>query len=311
MAGLASGSVSAQADVAGYRALVGQDLRLATIGYKLVSASAPFCQTLERNPGWVLHDEMQYPDPDAARTALNFRQPVAVAAVVAGGPADQAGVKAGDGLSGLNGRYWAWQKQTRQRKNSLRIELVQSDISEALASDQAVEIILETDSGRKLIRLNPTPACSSRFWVDTRSKLDAGADGENVRVTEGLMEFAKDDDELAAAVAHELSHNLLNHRKQLASSGRSTANILATEIEADQLSIWLLANAGYDLDAALRFTERFGRKTGLGIFSDGTHLRWQNRIKVMKAEIEAINVSTKVDNLLPPPLLKGKKTDTQ
>lgn len=81
--------------------------------------------------------------------------------------------------------------------------------------------------------------------------------------------------------------------------------MLATEIEADRLSVWLMANAGYDPSAALRFAERYGRKADLGIFSDGTHLRWRNRIKIMKAEIDLIERAEKQNGLLAPPLMIG------
>jgi beta-barrel assembly-enhancing protease len=119
-----------------------------------------------------------------------------------------------------------------------------------------------------------------------------------------LIEFAGDDQELAAAVAHELAHNLLDHRQQLKTK-RRTKSTLVTEIEADRLSVWLMANAGYDPNAALRFAERYGRKTGLGIFSDGTHFRWQKRVKVMQAEIDLMQKAEKQERLLPPPLLIG------
>jgi beta-barrel assembly-enhancing protease len=292
-------------DVAAYRALVAQDLRLAVVSYRLVSANAPFCKQLERNPGWVLHDEQQYPDRETAQAAFGLRLPIAVAAVVPDGAADKAGVRTGDGLAGVNGSLWVWAHETRPRQSSVRIESVQKELRQALAEGPA-ELELETLRGIKRLRLDPPQTCASRFWVDASSKLDAGTDGDGVRVTEGLMAFAGNDDgELAAIVAHELSHNLLGHRERLKANGGTKA-VLATEIEADRLSVWLMANAGYDPKAALRFAERYGRKTGLGIFSDGTHLRWRNRVKVMQAEIDVMAKTAKRDGLLPPPLLTGR-----
>ncbi len=64
-----------------------------------------------------------------------------------------------------------------------------------------------------------------------------------------------------------------------------------------------MANAGYDTAVALRFAERYGRKTGLGIFSAGTHLRWKNRQKVMQQEIALIESILDERGLRPPPLL--------
>lgn len=290
--------------VAGYRALVDQDLRLATVGYRMASANTPFCKTRERNPGWVLHDELQYPDRETARAAFGFLMPVAVAAVVPGGPADKQGVKPGDALVAINGTRLNLQDRRNQKATAERIETIQEALRQAMVAAGPVKLAFETANGPKLILLDPPAICASRFWVDTRSNLDAGADGDGVRITEGLMTFtANDDAELSATVAHELSHNLLRHRERLNKVNRRIKEILATEIEADRLSVWLMANAGYDPTAALRFAARFGRKTGLGIFSEGTHLRWKNRIKVMQAEIALMADARKQDGLLPPPLL--------
>lgn len=295
--------------IAAYRALAQQDLRLATISYRLASANAPFCKTLERNPGWVLHDERQYPDREIARAAFGFRQPIAISAIVQGGPASKLGIKPGDGLVASNGRKWAWDDSSRQ--SAKRIESVQDELRETLASGPPLQLTLETESGQKQFNLHPPAICASRFWVDTSPKLDAGADGDGVRITEGLMAFTgQSDGELAAAVAHELSHNLLGHRERLQKAKRRTREVLATEIEADRLSVWLMANAGYDPKAALRFAEHYGRRTGLGIFSEGTHLRWKNRVKVMQAEIDLMAATTKQNGLLPPPLLVGGQTAT-
>ncbi|WP_373476010.1 M48 family metalloprotease [Sphingorhabdus sp.] len=302
---------STSQEASAYQELVRQDARLATIGYRLALANAPFCNKLERSLGWVLHDERQYPNPVAARISLEFRAPISVSAVVPNGPAERGGIKSGDGLLGLNGTYWSWEGEPVRSKSAKRLEKVQNELHQVLASSNAIDLNLMTAAGSKMLQVEPIAVCASRFWVDTSSKLDAGADGENVRISEGLMAFAAKDEELAAAIAHELAHNLLNHRNRLSKIGRKRAHILATEIEADQLSVWLMTNAGYDPAAALRFAERYGRKTGLGIFSESTHLRWKNRVKTMRTEIDILNTASKVNGLSPPPLLPGGSLATR
>lgn len=309
--GAAAPATAAADQVTAYRALVQQDLRLANIGYRLALANAPYCERRERNPGWVIHDEQQYPDREVARAAFVFRTPVAVSALVPGGPADAMGVKAGDGVVGLNDGVFSIHSEVQHKPSAERMETIQKALRAAMAANGPIRVALETAKGQKQITLAPPAICASRFWVDARSKLDAGADGDGVRVTDGLMAFtANDDAELAAVVAHELSHNLLGHRERLNAAKRRTSEILATEIEADRLSVWLMANAGYDPNAALRFAERYGRKTGLGIFSDGTHLRWKSRVKVMGAEIDLMQNAKKQNGLLPPPLLVGDELAT-
>ncbi len=298
--------------IAAYRALGQQDLRLAVISHRLAAANAPFCERRERNPGWVLHDEIQYPDLETARAAFGFRQPISISAVVPGGAADQLGIKAGDGLVAFNDEMLGVEKEVRSKQSAERVENIQRELKQKLATGEPIKLTLDTVGGKRPFNLSPPEVCTSHFWVDARSNLDAGADGDGVRITEGLMTFAGTDDaELAAVVAHELSHNLLGHRKRLKLAKRRKKEVLATEIEADRLSVWLMANAGYDPKAALRFTERHGRKTGLGIFSDGTHLRWKNRLKVMQAEIDLMAATPKQGGLLPPPLLAGGELPTQ
>ena len=291
-------------DIMAYRALAEQDLRLATVGYRLAKGSASFCTRKSRNPGWVVHDKSQYPDPDIAQSAFGFRSAVAVSAVVPGSTAEAIGLKPGDGIIAVNDLTVSGLSFAKNKRASARLETVQNILSDAFDASDPVKITLETANGRKQFALNPAAICASRFWLDTSSRLDAGADGVSVRVTEGLLDFTeKNDSELAAIVAHEMSHNLLGHRQRLATSGKSNKEILATEIEADRLSVWLMANAGYDTAAALRFAERYGRKSGLGIFSAGTHLRWKNRQRVMQQEIARIARVPAEQGLRPPPLL--------
>lgn len=300
-----SAAPAAKADLsAGYRALVEQDLRLATVGYRLAAANAKFCDKKARNPGWVLHDVIQYPDADAARAAFDFRRAVSIAAVVKGGPAERAGVGSGDGLESRDGKAWDWSRANASRVTAERAERVKAELADIWTRQDAIEFGLAGASGVRTVSLAPPAICASDFWVDTKSRLDAGADGQKVRVTLGMMTYAPDNEELAAVVAHEMSHNLLGHRIRLNGVRNNKGKaILATEIEADRLSVWLMANAGYDPQAAIRFWQRYGPKTGLGIFSDGKHLRWKNRIKLMQTEIELMDRSPRRDGLLPPPLL--------
>ncbi len=293
-------------DIAAYRALVAQDLRLATVSYRLASANALFCKNKERNPGWVLHSYREYPDREVAQAAFAFPTPVAIAAVVDDGPAAKAGLREGYGLEDVSGGIW-WGGELQRHVASVElIETVTARMRELFAGPMPVSLKFSPPSqdGVKTFELVPPAICASTFWVDAKSKIDAGADGKGVRVTSGLIEFVPNDAELAAAIAHEFAHNMLGHRERLKAKGGTKA-VLATEIEADRLSVWLMANAGYDPNAALRFAERYGRKTGLGIFSDGTHLRWKNRVKVMQAEINLMAATPKQNGLLPPPLLMG------
>jgi hypothetical protein len=99
------------------------------------------------------------------------------------------------------------------------------------------------------------------------------------------------EDEFAAAVAHELAHNLLRHRAWLDLRGRSRANIRLTEDEADRLVPWLMVNAGYDPGAAVRFLRRWGPGHDGGLFRKRTHSGWDERAAAIAAESPLIEAA--------------------
>jgi len=316
MAAIAGDAPVDPSEVAAYRALIDEDLRLAAIGYRLASANAPYCKRKERNPGWVIHDVAQYPDLAPAKAAFGFDQPIHIAAVIKDGPADRANIKAGDGFVGLGGATLYWPAMPVGETGYERIASFKQLFTERSSGKPELAVQFSRDGADFTTILLAPLICASDFQIDTSDGVDAGANGTIVRVTYGMMAFVEDDAELAALVAHELSHNILSHRERLNAQGvdrglgrlfgKSKKAILATEIEADRLSVWLMANAGYDPEAALRFWERYGRKYGLGIFSEGTHLRWKNRVKLMQSEIDLIAKTDKRAGTLPPPLLAGK-----
>lgn len=305
-----------QPDAAAYRALVEQDQRLASVGYRLASANAAYCDRTERNLGWVIHDVAQYPDQAVARAAFGFASPIQIAAVVKNGPADRADIRAGDGFIGLDNATVHWAAMPVGKTGYERMASFKQLLGSKLAGNTPLSLRFSRDGADVEIILTAPLVCASDFQIDTADGLDAGADGQIVRITYPMMRYTGDDAELAAVVAHELSHNILRHREKLNAKGvdrgigrlfgKSRKAILATEIEADRLSVWLMANAGYDPKAALTFWQRYGRQYGQGIFTEGTHLRWQKRVAMMQAEIDLMAKTAKEGGLLPPPLLGTK-----
>ena len=102
------------------------------------------------------------------------------------------------------------------------------------------------------------------------------------------------DKTLVSLIAHELAHNVLRHRARLDAAGvdrglmkqfgRNARLFRQTEVEADRLSVWLLAGAGYDPGAAVRFWTAFGQREGRPLFQAGTHPRWQDRVEALASE---------------------------
>ncbi len=308
-----------QKHVDAYRALVAQDKRLATTGYRLAKANAPFCSDTWRSPGWVLHSYRQYPDRETAKAAFRFPMPVAIAAVVDGGPADRAGLRAGDAFTDLPGGIFWGAERMRHRPSPELLDTVNARLYSLLDGPAPLALPFSSRGAAapRIVTLDPPPVCASSFFISSGGKADAGADGRYVRVSAKLAEFTPDEDEFAFIVAHELAHNILRHRARLDAAnvkrglgrmfGKSKRMIRESEVEADRLALWLMANAGYDPVVGRRFIERFGRKYGQGFFADGTHYRWRKRRDIIDEELAIIAQARRGADGYAPPLLRLQK----
>lgn len=253
--------------------------RLQDIGWKLATANAPFCDQAIPAVGLQLHDMASYGDPDTMRPLLGLTSDFAVLTVASGSPAAAAGLAPGVEIAAIdeedpNG--WATSGSRDWRRTVRAHDLIDT----RLAANGTVAV---TQSGGGPIALAPVMACASRFELGGSGKR-AVAEGSRVIIDRDFPGFDYAEDELAAAIAHELAHNLMRHRTWLDAAGRKQKNGRLTEREADRLMPWLLANAGYDPGAAIRFMQLWGPRHSGGIFRKRSHDGWDERAEAIKAE---------------------------
>ncbi len=305
------------------KALQTLDQRVHAVGYRLVSANAAYCQETVPHLGLLLHDLNQYGNKDAARLAHGFASNIAINAVAPGSPAAAAGLQVGDDLIAIDenllenmavdDKIFANEKPEYRRIAAIKTMLMET------AVDGSAKLSIMRDGLGQDITLTPRRTCASQFQIRVSKSRDASADGKIVSISSTLAEYVLDEDELAAITAHELAHNLLKHRDRLNAQkvnrgffgqfGKSAGRIKAIEIEADRLSVWLMANASYDPQAAIRFWTRYGKQHGKGIFSASTHYRWKKRVKLFEEEIGKMQQMTVVDGKYAPPLLVVERSD--
>ncbi len=303
----AAASVSAASPYSELAALEG---RIAAIGFRLTTANAAWCPALQPQFGWIWGDARLYAPARRAEAlsayhASDVDAPY-LAAIAPGSPADLAGLKVGAPVLMLNG---VAVPQGEGSDPFARIAAVET-LFAALPQGVAAQI---SGAAGQVAVVTPVPGCATDFRVDARDQPEGAADGRLVVVSGGLVQFATNDDELAAAVAHELAHNILRHRARLDAAGverglgkqfgRSARLFRQTEVEADRLSPWLLAGAGYDPHAAIRFWTSFGEHEGPSLFQAGTHPRWRARVESVEAEVRAIDAARAAGRPLEPPLI--------
>lgn len=286
----APGSALAQhphAGAAPYLALQQRDQKLLAAGWRLATGNAPLCDRTVIAAGALFHDAATYPDPADARASLGLHGDVAVQAVAADSPAERGGLRPGVTLAGMNGAPLdANFPPTEPRWQ--RLNDIAAALDAIMARDGAADLTwLEPDGTAVTRRITGVRACATRFEV-AGIGLRAAADGERVVFGDRFPGFAWPEEEFAAAVAHELAHNVLRHRHWLALNGRTRSNIRLTEQEADRLTPWLMANAGYDPAAAVRFMRRWGPQHDGGLLRRRTHAGWDERADVIAAELPLV-----------------------
>lgn len=189
--------------------------------------------------------------------------------VVLGSPADLAGVRKGDILKSIDG---------------IEIASPQSleDVNGKWVQGSPFRISLERSGSPVTVAATPEIGCKYPVGLSPQQIINAFADGKRVMIARGMMNFAKDDNELALVVSHEIAHNSMKHidsKKQnmglgfladlatvLLSKGQISntnfAGMAASaysqefEAEADYVGLYLMANAGLPIDDAPRFWRR-------------------------------------------------------
>lgn len=270
-----------------------EDLRLAVVGARLAAANRALCADRAPLFGMILHDLGQYPPGrrDAARTLFGLGEGIGVMAVLPGGPAERAGLRADDQILGLNDADL--RRPAPARGEGASFDRMDAVLAQFAAAAVGGSLRLAVDrAGRKLdVVLVPDSGCAADFVLLPSNRSNAWADGRYVVVTTHMLESVPDDDELAFVVAHELAHNILKHRDRLDAAGvprgmfrtfgANAARVRATEGEADRFALTLMRNAGYRPAAALSFLARYAPT----VPHSATHAPARARIEALRQAI--------------------------
>lgn len=150
---------------------------------------------------------------------------------------------------------------------------------------------------------NGSDGCVYEFKLEKSKEVNAYADGKNIIVTEGMMDFARDPNDLAVVLGHEYAHNIMGHikaKKQnvgmgsifgslvdvlATSQGMSTAGLFGDlgtmagaygyskdfEKEADYVGLYITEMAGYNIDTAPDFWRKMSLRDSDSIQKGFTH----------------------------------------
>lgn len=274
-------------DVSGRSSLRAEDERLLRVAEPILGSNLSLCDRTMPRLGVALQSTDQY---DAGEHP-GFDAPVAFAAVLPGSAAAGAGIAPNDGLLSVNG--WPVEKRPELQASPLR-----DSAFAAIAEHDADEpLILEIVSGgeRREVALRAPAECRILAEILADGGTTARSDGRVIQISRGIAARATDQ-EIAVIFAHELAHSILRHRERLSAAevskgfggefGRDRRLNREAEIEADRLSVHLLANAGLDPASAPAFWRSpLGRQLGGGLFRSRVYPSPEARAQLLESEI--------------------------
>lgn len=273
-----------------FRGLQADDERVNAIGFRIITANAPFCDERTSATGLLLTDIAAYRSPRDIRDVLGLSGDIAVQAVAPGSPAGRAGIVAGSELLAIDGNAPAV-LAGRTPGSTTRLNALH-DYIEVMVG-RAGEVRLGLKDGTRSLR--GVPACHVHFELTTDGKGAQAGDGL-VQVSRKMLAETRSDHEAAFVIAHETAHIVLGHQARRKAASKARAVVLETEREADRIAVWLMANAGYDPSLAPGFLRRRGAKGLAALFPEPYHDRAEVRARMVEGELAAMRAAPAAEN---------------
>lgn len=307
---------------AAYGAQHGHEKRLWRIGALLRRAATGLCaDRVRRELGFSLKDlggvHRDYRD---VAGDFGIRERPVVQVVLGDSPAERSGILPGDEVLALDDISF-------EGEEALSVsDLDQRRLARA-TEDGLVRVDVLRSGKRRTFRVATENYCDYGVVLLNNDKLNAFADGDSIMVTRRMMSFAAADQELAFIVSHELAHNALEHVQAqttnalgglvvdiavaVATGGAWAGGFSSAakgmyshefEAEADYVGLYMMANAGMEIDGAADFWRKLAVETGNLNTRSSSHPSMPERFLAMGKVVEEINAKRQAGEALTPNL---------
>tara|TARA_Y100001970_G_C14138825_1_gene805933 strand:+ start:186 stop:1334 length:1149 start_codon:yes stop_codon:yes gene_type:complete len=318
-----------------YAKYIDQMSLVKSIGYRINSLNADICNKTDFNSGITYANENVIGLKIAKffPSNLNLGPKVSIINIVKNSPADKAGLTVGDVILELEGFTFP------EGKNALK------KISKHFKDFEEKEIKkIKIDRNGQILKfdINQIKICNYPIIFTQDKIVNAYADGKSIIMTQGMVDYAKDDNEIALVIAHELAHNDRGHldakkkntlimgsigfildlmtiyysggtaggdaqNTEMWSKIGSEAYSVEFEKDADYGGVYYAYRAGYDISNVKNFWERIGSENPKQIAISSTHPATAERYLQIEKTVEEIN-KKKSDGLALIPNEKEIKT---
>ncbi len=259
------------------RLITTQQERLYNVSAPLLVDNAELCRNNARKLiGFTAKTRYSYSEDyvDAA-TALGLEERLQITGVLKNSGAARAGVQRGDVL--LTAENQAMPQGPNAERQAAAV------LGPIVNSLSTVRLGLLRNGTPVNLNVPLTPACGFGIELGNVDNVNAYADGRRVLVTRGMLNFVRNDTELAYVLARELAHNALGHpsRQQMnATVGAVIDNMTRVnpdlsvlggsagilpypqdlDAAADTVALYMAARAGYNVDGAAAFWQRLANQ---------------------------------------------------
>ncbi|MCX7858296.1 MAG: M48 family metallopeptidase [Deltaproteobacteria bacterium] len=237
---------------------------LSNVGYRLNVANKDLCTNHSYSAGFVAIslNDISFDFRPAWKKLLSVSEKPTLIHVIPDSPAQRAGLKMGDVILELD-----------DSKTPLTAKDLQKYIEEK--GQNSIKMTILRDSGTFHFIIHPEKVCRINTQLVFSEQVNAFTDGKTVFVTTAMMNFVKDENELALVVGHEMAHCLMGHiTKRIGNmilgtilggivTGITGINVVDLgsqvgaqmfsqefEAEADYVGCYLAYKAGYTLSGA-------------------------------------------------------------
>ncbi len=309
-----------------------------SIGFKVNSSNADICNKTDFKSGLTFANEnvMGLKIAKFFPTKINLGSRVSIIDIVKDSPADKAGLALGDVIIEVDDFIFPEGKNAL-KKISKHFKDVEEKQVKRIKVDRKGEILK--------FNVNQKKICNYPIIFTQDKIVNAYADGKSIIMTQGMVDYARDDNEIAMVIAHELAHNDRGHldakkkntlimgsigfildlmtiyysggtaggdaqNTELWSKIGSQAYSVEFEKDADYGGVYYAYRAGYDISQVKNFWERIGSENPKQIAISSTHPATAERYLQIEKTVEEIK-KKKIDGLALVPNEKEIKTENK
>jgi beta-barrel assembly-enhancing protease len=306
--------------------------KLQTVASKIVVNGADMCgDKLSSYYGFKVWNQNSFNAnmKDGAKAKYDLSESFKILTVIVQSPAEKADIKEGDTLVSINNWLVPVGKDVEKQLN-------EKLLTEGKTLTPVAMTVLR-DGKEQKVNITPVKSCDFAVHLAPDDVKNAYADGKNIVVYKGMMDFFKSDEEIALVVSHELAHNSMKHidaKKKNATVGgifgllldiaaagagvntngeftrmgaglAGNAYSVEFEQEADYVGLYFMKKSGYEIENAAGFWRRMAINNSQAITIKSSHPTTPERFLAIEATVAEIK--TKIEKGQPlTPELKDK-----